>query len=199
MSSEPCPPFFQQWNLMLPSWIWPGQKTRWSGVMAPLSSAASATISLKVDPGGNCPAMALLVSGARGLVIRSFHSCRRQAAIEGVGIEGGRRRHHQDVPGMDVEHHDGGALVAQPLGGELLQAQIDGQIRGRRRARPLCGSVSRMTRPTALTSIAQSAALAAQGHVVDALDPRLADAEAGQLQQRASGSPCRSASEGAAT
>ena len=47
----PWPPFFQQWKTVLPSSEWPGQKNAVSGVMTPASSAAIATIGLKVEPG----------------------------------------------------------------------------------------------------------------------------------------------------
>src|SRR6187551_2386947 len=88
MSSEPCPPFFQQWNLAVPRLVSPVQKTWWLG-SRPCASAASATIILKVEPGAYWPAMVLLVKGFSGFSIKDCHSAAVRPAANLLGSKPG--------------------------------------------------------------------------------------------------------------
>src|SRR5256885_7848015 len=62
-STAPCPPFFQQWKKWFPKGMPPVQVTPVKGVTTPSSSAPVATATLKVEPGGNTPCTARLLSG----------------------------------------------------------------------------------------------------------------------------------------
>ncbi len=73
-STCPCPSRRQQWNRPSPTSICPEQKYLLRGVITPSSSAANATIILKVEPGAYSPAIALLISGARSLSASARHS-----------------------------------------------------------------------------------------------------------------------------
>ena len=55
----------------------------------PASSAASATIILKVEPGGYWPLIALLTSGARGLVVSSRQTSRLSPLVNPAGSKVG--------------------------------------------------------------------------------------------------------------
>ena len=80
-----------------------------SGLMPPPSKAAKAVISLKVEPGANCPAMALLVKGERGLLVSSDHS--------GWCYEGGRgkRMNGSDVSFRDIPNGVPGLSARLPI------------------------------------------------------------------------------------
>ena len=94
----------------------------------PASSAASATIILKVEPGGYWPPIALLTSGVRGLVVSSRQASRLSPLVKPGGIEGRHRDQRQHVAGVDVEDHGGRALLgAQALVDVALQIEVDGQ------------------------------------------------------------------------
>ena len=53
----------------------------------PPSSAARATIILKVEPGEYCPEIALLVSGKRGFAISAFHSVWLMPVVKLLGLK----------------------------------------------------------------------------------------------------------------
>src|SRR5215469_13520659 len=80
----------QQWKTILPRFRNPGQKAVYPGSMPP-SRAASAVMVLKVEPGGYCPARALLISGWPGSVLSSCQSValspRLKAAGSKLGVE----------------------------------------------------------------------------------------------------------------
>src|SRR5256885_15951080 len=89
MSIEPWPPFFQQWKTWLPSATEPVQVTRFDGTIAPLSSAASATTGLNVDPGGYIPVIALFKSGFSGSSLSWRHISGVTVVVEGFGSKPG--------------------------------------------------------------------------------------------------------------
>ena len=88
-SSVPWPPFFQQWNTVLPRSEQPGQLNAVSGVMTPASSAAIATTGLKVEPGAISAADRLVAERIERIFDQRLPLRRRQAGGEGAGIKPG--------------------------------------------------------------------------------------------------------------
>src|SRR5512135_3101681 len=74
---------------MSPKRVTPEQKTEVDGVIAPCSSAASATTGLNVDPGAYTPAIALLVSGDFASDVSAFHSSVVRPRLKAPGSNAG--------------------------------------------------------------------------------------------------------------
>ena len=85
MSTSPWPWGRQQRKRRFPSSRKPGQWKLWLGLTSPLSSAASATIILKVEPGEYWPVIDLLLSGKRGWPISSRHCFSLMPAVNRLG------------------------------------------------------------------------------------------------------------------
>ena len=150
----------------------------------PASIAARAVIILKVEPGGYWPRMHLLTSGVRGLSRRSRQvPCAQTAGERGrVVARHGGQRHHPARAHVD-DDRTGRELGREARDAEALQLEIQGQAHVGAGHALAAVELADLAADRVDLDPAEAGATA-QGQVVATLDPALADAELGQMQQR---------------
>ena len=158
-----------------------------SGVAIPASSAASATIILKVEPGGYCPAIALFISGARGSVVSARQTSRRRPLANPPGSNDGTEASARTSP-LCTSSTTALALSspARRSVSMALQLEVDGEAEvAARLAVPAVELLDLAAERVDL--VAADPGAAAQDLLVGLLDAVLADPELGQLEQRIAG------------